>query len=92
VRRPRPGWGDHASPVSSSCTNRRSADGSVTESLAKGVSRFSRLFSAQVKDAPDAVTTVPSEGLASTLTQGRGVCASPSRTITYSRPPSVKPP
>ena len=43
-----PGVGDHASPVSSSRMKSASAVGSVTGSLAKGVRRFSRLFSAQV--------------------------------------------
>ena len=47
--------------------------GSLTGSLANGVRRFSRLFSAQVKAEPEAVTTVPKPGLAMTLTQGSGV-------------------
>ncbi len=69
-----------------------SAVGSVTGSFANGVSRFSRLFSDQVNDEPEAVTIVPKLGLAMTLTQGCGVSWSPSRTMTYSRPPSAKPP
>ena len=48
----------------------------VTGSLANGVRRFSRLFSAHVCAEPDAETTVPNAGLAMTLTQGSGVsCA-----------------
>ena len=77
-----PGVGDQATPVSSSRTKRASAVGSVTGSLAKGVSRFSRLFAAQEKAAPDAVTMVPNPGLAMTFTQGEGVSSAPSRTIT----------
>ena len=49
-----PGVGDHASPVSSSRMKIASPVGSVTGSLANGVSRFSRLFSDQVNAAPDA--------------------------------------
>ena len=45
----------------------------MTGSFANGVSRFSRLFSDQVKDDPDAVTTVPKAGLAMTFAQGSGV-------------------
>ena len=87
-----PGVGDQISPVSSSRTRMASEVGSATGSLANGVSRFSRLFPDQVKDAPEAVTTVPKAALAMTLAQGRGVSWSPSRTMTYSRPPSAKPP
>src|SRR2546426_2426943 len=92
VRRIGPGVGDHASPPSSSLKKRASAVGSVTGSLAKGVRRFSRLFSAHVYAEPDAETTVPKPGLAMTFTQGSGVSRSPSRTTAYSRPPSAKPP
>ena len=35
---------------------------------------------------------VPKPGLAITLTHGSGVSSAPSRTITYSLPPSAKPP
>ena len=87
-----PGVGDHASPLSSSRTRMASEVGSVTGSFANGVRRFSRLFSDQVKAEPDAVTTVPKAGLAMTFAQGSGVSWSPSRTMTYSRPPSAKPP
>ena len=69
-----------------------SAVGSVTGSLANGVSRFSRLFSDQVKAEPEAVTMVPKPGLAMTFDPGDGVSSAPSRTMTYSRPPSAKPP
>ena len=92
VRGSGPGVGDQASPVSSSRTSTASEVGSVTGSFANGVSRFSRLFSDQVKDEPDAVTTVPKAGLAMTFAQGSGVSWAPSRTMTYSRPPSAKPP
>ena len=53
------GVGDHASPESSSRTNTASEVGSTIGSLANDVRRFSRLFSDQVCDAPDAVTIVP---------------------------------
>ena len=67
--------------------------GSPTGSLANGVSRFSRLFSAQVYAAPDAVTIVPKPGLAITFTHGIGVSSSPSRTIDVARGRRrVKPP
>jgi hypothetical protein len=56
------------------------------------VRRFSRLFSAHVDAAPEAETTVPNPGLAMTLTHGNGVSSPPWRTITYSFPPSAKPP
>ena len=69
-----------------------SAVGSRTGSLAKGVRRFSRLFSHQVWAAPELVTMLPKPGFAWTLTQGSGVSRSPSRTTTYSRPSRVKPP
>src|SRR5437867_7986642 len=87
-----PGVGDHASPVSSSRTNMHSALGSVTGSFENGVSRFSRLFSAHVNADPDAVTMVPNVGLAMTLAHGKGVSPAPSRTTTYSRPSTEKPP
>src|SRR5437879_3753689 len=73
VRRIGPGVGDQASPVSSSRTYRVSALGSVTGSFQKGVSRFSRLLSAQVNEEPDEDTIVPNNGFAMTLTQGMGV-------------------
>ena len=53
----------------------------MTGSFANGVSRFSRLFSAQVCAEPDAVTMVPKRGFAMTLTHGSGVSWSPSSTI-----------
>jgi hypothetical protein len=87
-----PGVGDHASPESSSRTNSASAVGSVTGSLANGVSRFSRLFPDHVWAEPDVVISVPNRGLAMIFVQGIGVSSSPSRTIAYDRPPSVKPP
>src|SRR5262245_38589432 len=87
-----PGSGDQDRSRSSSRMKSRSADESVTGSFANGDSLFSRLFSAHVKDAPLEVTTVPSSGFASTFTHGRGVWASPSRTIVYSRPPAENPP
>ena len=45
----------------------------MTGSLAKGVSRFSRLFIDHVLAEPDAVTIVPNRGLAMTFVQGIGV-------------------
>src|SRR6266511_5106089 len=87
-----PGVGDHTSPLSSSRTRMASEVGSLTGSFSNGVSRFSRLFSDQVQDDPDAVTTVPKDGLAMTFAQGSGVSSAPSRTTTYSRPPSANPP
>ncbi len=62
-RRTGPGVGDHTSPVSSSRMNHASAVGSATGSFANDVSRFSRLFSDQVCDAPEAVTIVPKLGI-----------------------------
>ena len=47
--------------------------GSVTGSLANGVSRFSRLFSDQVVAEPLELTTVPNRGLLITLDHGAGV-------------------
>ena len=41
---------------------------------------------------PEADTTVPKAGLAITFTHGSGVSSTPSSTMTYSRPPSAKPP
>ena len=56
------------------------------------MSWFSRLFSAHVYPAPDSETWKPKRGLETTLTQGAGAhCPSPS-TVTYSWPPSTKPP
>ena len=81
-----------ASPPWSSRMKIVSPVGSVTGSLAKGVRRFWRLFSAQVQAAPLAVITEPKSGLASTLAQGSGVSCPPSSTITYSRPSRAKPP
>src|SRR6266851_3652851 len=78
VRRIGPGIGDQASPVSSSRMYSASALGSVTGSFQNGVSRFSRLLSAQVNEEPDEETMVPNEGFAMTLTQGIGVSWSPS--------------
>src|SRR6476659_5938557 len=92
VRRIGPGVGDQASPVSSSRTNSASPLGSVTGSFQNGVSRFSRLFSAQVNAEPEAETIVPNPGFAITFTHGSGVSRLPSRTTTYSFPSGVKPP
>jgi hypothetical protein len=50
-----------------------SAVGSTTGSLAKEVSRFSRLFSDQVVADPDAVTMVPKLAFAMTFAHGSGV-------------------
>src|SRR3982074_2211769 len=72
--------------------NSASAVGSTTGSLANDVNRFSRLFSDHVCADPDAVTTVPKCAFAITFTHGSGVSRSPSNTIAYDRPPSVKPP
>src|SRR5262245_46260699 len=83
-RRIGPGVGDQTSPVSSSRTKIASDVGSVTGSFQNGVSRFSRLFSAHVKDEPDAVTIVPNDGFEMIFTHGAGVSSSPSRTMTYS--------
>src|SRR5262249_59331869 len=66
--------------------------GSDSGSLANGVSRFSRLFSCQVKALPDAVTIVPNVSLAITFDHGSGVSRSPSRDTKYSRPSVVNPP
>src|SRR6476659_31442 len=66
--------------------------GSLIGTLAKGVRRFSRLFSAQLYAAPELLTTVPHSALAMTLDQGSGVSRSPSSTMTYARPSGVKPP
>ena len=66
--------------------------GSVSGSLANGVSRFSRLLPAQVNCDPELLTMVPRVGLASTFDHGSGVSRSPSRTTTYSRPSGVNPP
>src|SRR5512138_2938408 len=85
-RRSGPGVGDHAAPLSSSRTRTASEVGSPTGSFANGVRRFSRLFSDQVNDDPDAVTMVPNSGFAMTFAQGSGVSWSRSRTMTYSRP------
>ena len=81
-RRTGPGVGDQISPDSSSRMNHASAVGSATGSLANEVSRFSRLFSAHVCDAPDAVTIVPKPGFAMTFAHGAGVSWSPSSTMT----------
>ena len=64
----------------------------MTGSLAKGVNRFSRLFSAHVKAEPELLTIVPNTGFASTFDHGSGVSRSSSSTTTYSRPFRVKPP
>ncbi len=87
-----PGVGDHSAPDSSSRRNSASAVGSITGSLANGVSRCSRLLAAHVWAAPPLVTMVPKRSLAITLTHGSGVSSSPCRVTTYSRPPWAKPP
>src|SRR5947209_7718823 len=65
---------------------------SETGSFDQGVSRFSRLLSAQVVPRLLSVTRQPNSGFASTLLQGAGVCSPASRRITYSRPSSLNPP
>ena len=77
-----PGVGDHVSPESSSRTNQASAVGSDTGSFANEVKRFSRLFSDQVFDAPEAVTIVPKPAFAMTFAHGDGVSSSPSNVMT----------
>src|SRR5262245_29391058 len=66
--------------------------GSISGSLAKGVSRFSRLLPAHVNADPELLTMVPKPGLASTFDHGNGVSRSPSSATTYSRPSFVNPP
>src|SRR5258708_1680636 len=66
--------------------------GSEIGSLANGVTRFSRLLTAQGNADPDALTIVPNSGLASTFDHGSGVSRSPSSVRMYSRPSGVNPP
>src|SRR6266542_5760352 len=84
--------GPQISPVSSSRMRIASPEGSLTGSLDQGVNWFNWLLTAQVQPEPDSDTKNPNEELATTLIQGAGVhCRSP-RSVTYSRPPSPKPP
>ena len=62
------------------------------EQRARNQGFFSRLFSFQVNPEPAAVTIVPNARFAITFDHGSGVSRSPSRTVMYSRPSSVKPP
>src|SRR4249920_4151966 len=69
-----------------------SLTGSLTGSLDQGVSWFSRLFPDQVYPDPDSETWNPNAGLAITFSHGAGVDWPGPRVVTYSRPPSAKPP
>src|SRR6185295_3328315 len=87
-----PGVAPQVSPPSSSRMKIASYVGSESGSFAKGVRRFSRLFSAQVNDEPEELTTLPKPGFARMLHQGSGVSSSPSRQTTYCVPSSENPP
>src|SRR6516164_7365169 len=87
------GVAPHTDPDSSSLRKIASPVGSPIGSFANGVRRFSRLFTDHVNAEPDALTIVPNSGFARMFDHGNGVSRSPSRTTTYSLPPSpVNPP
>ena len=69
-----------------------SAVGSATGSFANGVRRFSRLFSAQVKDEAGRGDDGAELGVGDDVRPGHGRLPSPSGRSTYSRPSALKPP
>ena len=93
---PRSGSAGPSDPTARRCRRpgRRSprSTGSLTGSLDHGVSWFSRLFPDHVYPDPDSETWNPNDALAMTLSQGAGVACPGPRMVTYSRPPSTKPP